>query len=51
MLENVRERLLFFYGQAGGGIQNLRKLCHGWNLASGRILGNYVFLHTHSADS
>jgi hypothetical protein len=42
VLENFHERLLFIYGQVGGGIQNLRKLCHGWNLAFGRRLGNHV---------
>jgi hypothetical protein len=46
VLENFHERLLFFHGQLAGGIHNLRKLCHGWNLASGRTLGNHVFLHT-----
>jgi hypothetical protein len=29
VLEKFHERLLFIYGQVGGGIQNLRKLCHG----------------------
>jgi len=28
VLENFHERLLFFYGQVGGGIQYLRELCH-----------------------
>ena len=46
MLENFHERLLFFYGELASGIHNLRKLCHAWNLASGRTLGNHVFLHT-----
>jgi hypothetical protein len=45
VLENFHERFLFFHGQIAGGIQNLRKLCHGWNLPSGRPLGNHVFLH------
>jgi hypothetical protein len=50
VLENFHERLLFFYGQVGGGIQNLRELCHGRNLASGPILGNYVLPHTDSRE-
>ena len=48
VLENFHERLLFFYGQVGGGIQDLRKLCHGRNLASGPILGSPVFLQNHT---
>ncbi len=43
MLENFHERFLFFDGQAIGGIQNLRKLCHGQNLAPHPTLGNDVF--------
>jgi hypothetical protein len=29
VLEKFHERLLLIYGQVAGGIQNLRKLCHG----------------------
>jgi hypothetical protein len=43
VLENFHERFLFFNGQVIGGIQNLRKLCHGQNLAPHQTLGNDVF--------
>jgi len=44
VLENIHERFLFFYGEIASGIQNLRKLRHGWNLPPGRPLGNHVFV-------
>jgi hypothetical protein len=43
-LENFHKQFLFFKGQAIGGIQNLRKLCHGPNLALCGALENDVLL-------
>ena len=42
VLEDFHERLLFIQGQLASGIQNLRKLCHSWNLALRPPLGNPV---------